>query len=130
MYTVCVIREFRARHHLSGGDWGGENRPHAHAYRLEVRVSGPELDAHGFLVDVTVVEAALDDLLRRYEGALLNELPEFGGRNPTMERLARAVCRRVAACLPGGPGWRVRARVWESDRAWAEHALGGARSDG
>ena len=30
MYKVAVTREFIANHFLIGGDWGDENKPHAH----------------------------------------------------------------------------------------------------
>jgi 6-pyruvoyltetrahydropterin/6-carboxytetrahydropterin synthase len=50
MYTLSVRREFRAEHFLIGGDWGAENQPHVHAYRLEVELEGERLDAHGYLL--------------------------------------------------------------------------------
>ena len=45
-YTLSTQREIRSRHYLVGGDFGPENRPHAHRYRIEVQVAGQELDQH------------------------------------------------------------------------------------
>jgi 6-pyruvoyl-tetrahydropterin synthase len=40
MYTVAVQRELIAQHFLIGGDFGPENLPHSHHYRVEVRLAG------------------------------------------------------------------------------------------
>ncbi len=99
MYRLCFQRDFTARHFLVGGDWGPENRPHAHDYRLEWELRAPDLDRHGYLVDLLDVERALGAVLARYEGALLNDLPEFAGQNPSLERFARALWERLDGSL-------------------------------
>jgi len=40
MYTVAVQRELIAQHFLIGGDFGPENLPHSHHYRVEVHLAG------------------------------------------------------------------------------------------
>jgi 6-pyruvoyltetrahydropterin/6-carboxytetrahydropterin synthase len=42
MYTVAVQRDFISGHFLVGGDWGAENKPHAHHYVVEVRLDREE----------------------------------------------------------------------------------------
>ena len=59
MYTLAVKRDFVAQHYLIGGDWGAENEWHSHHYALELQLIGPELDAHGYLVDIVAVEREL-----------------------------------------------------------------------
>ena len=81
MYTLCIRRNFIARHALIGGDWGLENLPHSHPYGLELQLTGDHLDEHGFLVDIVNVEACLGELVARYKDALLNDLPDFSGLN-------------------------------------------------
>jgi 6-pyruvoyltetrahydropterin/6-carboxytetrahydropterin synthase len=117
MYRLCFQRSFTARHFLVGGDWGPENAPHAHAYRIEWEMRAPDLDAHGYLVDLIEVERSLGDTLARYEGALLNELAEFEGRNPSLERFVKVLWEQLAASLPAETGCSVR--LWENDSAWA-----------
>ncbi len=60
MFTLGVQRQFTAWHYLIGGDWGAENLPHTHDYRLEIRLEATTLDRHGYCVDIVQVEAALD----------------------------------------------------------------------
>src|SRR5207253_1465588 len=88
-YGVAVLREFSASHYLIGGDWGRENEPHAHDYRLEASFAGDALDRHGYLLDIAVVEKHLDALVDRYRGRMLNDVPELEGKNPSLERFAR-----------------------------------------
>ena len=119
MYRLCFQRDFTARHFLVGGDWGPENQPHAHDYRLEWELRAPDLDRHGYLADLVDVERALGAVLARYEGALLNDLPEFAGQNPSLERFARALWERLDG---GSLGVRVSSvRVWENRQAWASY---------
>lgn len=121
MYTLAVAREFVGRHYLTVPDPGPEGEPHAHDYRVEVRFVGPTLDDFGYLVDIDRVEDVLDELVDRYRGTLLNDLPEFEGENPSVERFARrfgdAVAERVETDTPTG----LAVRLWEGDDAWASH---------
>lgn len=118
LYTLSVKREFGARHFLTGGDWGDENKPHAHRYGVEVRLDGEELNEFGYLADIVEVEGSLDALLAELKDRTLNDLPAFNGRNPSIERLARYIFGRLA------PQWAgkirgLEVRVFEDQRAWA-----------
>lgn len=117
MYQLCFQRDFTARHFLVGGDWGEENSPHPHAYRIEWELRAPGLDAHGYLIDLVDVERGLGDALGRYRDALLNELPEFAGNNPSLERFVKLLWDRLSASLPSGVSCAVR--LWENTSAWA-----------
>lgn len=119
MYTLNILRDFTARHYLIGGDWGAENQPHAHPYRVEVRLSGATLDQHGYLVDIVAVEAALEKMVSRYENALLNDLPEFAGLNPSLEHFARIICLQLAEQIPTDGLQTLAVQLWENDNAWA-----------
>jgi 6-pyruvoyltetrahydropterin/6-carboxytetrahydropterin synthase len=121
MYTVAVQRELIAQHFLIGGDFGPENHPHSHRYRVEVRLTGRRLDAHGFLVDIDEVSALLARLLESYRDRTLNHLPEFQDLNPSIEHLCRVLCRRLADGLGGRNLDAVTVKIWESDAAWAAY---------
>ena len=119
-YSVGLLRDFLARHMLIGGDWGRENEPHAHHYRLEAVLKGEELDRHGYLVDSAEVEPRLDALVERYRDKMLNELPEFRDLNPSLERFAAVLGERLARELAGATGVRtLTITLWESERAYA-----------
>lgn len=121
MYALSVARDFVARHYLTVPDPGPEGEPHDHDYRAEVRFSGPTLDEFGYLVDIDEVNDVIDDLVERYRGALLNDLPEFEGQNPSVERFARhfgdGVAERVRTDTPTG----LAVRLWEDEDAWASY---------
>jgi len=117
MFRLCFRRDFTARHFLTGGDWGAENAPHAHSYRIEWELRARELDAHGYLVDLVEVERRLADTLGRYRDTLLNDLPEFADVNPSLERFVKVLWERLAASLPRGVSCAVR--LWENQSAWA-----------
>jgi 6-pyruvoyltetrahydropterin/6-carboxytetrahydropterin synthase len=117
MYRLCFQREFTARHFLVGGDWGAENKPHEHNYKVEWELRARRLDRHGYLADLVDVERSLEQVLGRYRGALLNDLSEFAGMNPSLERFARALGERLAAGAPRGV--RTAVRLWENASAWA-----------
>ena len=120
MYTLGLRREFEATHALVGGDWGAENAPHPHPYRLELRLEADQLNSHGFVVDLIEAEAALDALLDRYAGADLNRLPEFSGLNPSLEHFARILAEGLAAALQSAGLATLSVQLWESDQAWAQ----------
>jgi len=118
-YTVGLLRAFIAEHRLVGGDWGKENERHSHPYRLEVVFEGDRLDRHGYLLDISVVEPRLDALCDRYRGKMLNDLPEFEGKNPGIEVFANVIADRLTIDLPPGAVRAVTVKVWESDAAYA-----------
>ncbi|NPA06551.1 MAG: 6-carboxytetrahydropterin synthase [Chloroflexi bacterium] len=123
MYTLAVLRDFIAQHYLVGGDWGPENQPHSHHYRLELRLEGSQLDEHGYLVDIVAVNAALDALLSRYRDHMLNDLPEFDGLNPSLEHFARILAHRLAERLRAANLHALEVRLWEDETAWAGYRL-------
>ena len=122
-YTVAVLRELTASHFLIGGDWGRENEPHAHDYRVEASFSGDALDRHGYLVDISVVEQHLDKIVERYRGRMLNDLPELEGRNPSLERFARLLAEGMARALAPENLDALSIKLWESPTAFATYTV-------
>jgi 6-pyruvoyltetrahydropterin/6-carboxytetrahydropterin synthase len=119
LYSVTVRLEFVAWHFLIGGDFGPENERNAHRYRVEARYEGPELDEHGFLLDIDDVQRRLDGVADRYRDQTLNDFPEFAGLNPSVEHFARIVGDALAVRAPNVTALEVT--VWEDDSAAAGH---------
>jgi 6-pyruvoyltetrahydropterin/6-carboxytetrahydropterin synthase len=118
-YSVTVRRELIAQHYLIGGDFGPENDLNSHRYRIEARYEGPELDAHGFLVDIDEIQRILDGLVDRYRDRTLNDLPEFDGLNPSVEHFARVLSDALALDRPNLSALEVT--VWEDAAAAAAY---------
>ena len=121
MYNIAVKRNFIARHFLIGGDWGRENRPHAHHYELEVSIAHAELDQHGYLVDIVDIESALTASVEYFQDSLLNDLPEFSGLNPSLEHFCRIIWQKLLAGIqPPGAG-TLQVKLWENESCWASY---------
>lgn len=121
MYTVTVLSDFVAQHFLTVPDPGPEGEPHSHHYEVELEFRGPELNEHDYLVDIDDVDGALEGLADRYRDTLLNDLPEFAGHNPSVERFARVVWERVTARVTDDTVAELAVRVWEDGEAYAAY---------
>ncbi len=118
MYRLAVCRDFIAQHYLIGGDWGAENQRHSHHYRLQVVLSGAELDRHGYLADIVEVDRAIDEALTPFRDRTLNELAPFAGLNPSLERFAKVLYDGLHARL-ASERLTLTLRLWENERDWA-----------
>nr|WP_203229178.1 6-carboxytetrahydropterin synthase [Halobellus captivus] len=121
MYELTVTRDFMAQHFLTVPDPGPEGDVHSHHFTVEICFEGPVLGEYGYLVDIDVVETILDDLEDRYRDALLNDLPEFEGLNPSVEHFARLFGDRVESYLADPTPEGLTVRIWEDDVSWAGH---------
>ena len=123
MYSVAVRRNFIAQHFLIGGDWGSENQLHSHPYQVELLLQGSQLDEHGYLVDIVAIEQNLDELVRFYRDQTLNDLPEFSGLNPSLERFAHSLCQQMQTRLQPYKLQALTITLWENELAWASYRL-------
>ena len=121
MYTLAVQRDFIASHYLIGGDWGPENQSHSHHYRVEVILEAPELDRHGYIVDIVDLETNLEGLVNYYKDQTLNVLPEFKGLNPSIENFCRIFLEAVAARIKAANLNALTVKIWENEIAWTSY---------
>ena len=122
-FEVGVLSDFVAQHYLAGGDFGPEGALHSHHYRVELTVSGKELDRRGFLVDIVRLREELNRLLDRYRDRTLNDLQDFAGLNPGVEVVARAMAVSLARTLEGENMGALTIKLWENDSAWASYRV-------
>jgi 6-pyruvoyltetrahydropterin/6-carboxytetrahydropterin synthase len=121
MYTVAVTRDFIANHYLIGGDWGAENFPHAHRYVAEVSIESPQLDKHGYLVDIVAIEKAMSIMVSYFRDSMLNDKPEFAGLNPSIEHFSRILSEKLLQQIePPGSG-TLTVKLWENESCWAAY---------
>jgi 6-pyruvoyltetrahydropterin/6-carboxytetrahydropterin synthase len=121
MYSIALERQFEAQHYLVGGDWGAENKVHAHQYKVELRVKGENLDEHGYLVDIVDLERALEKVIAYYQGKVLNDLYEFSGLNPSIEHLSHILFQNLREFISTPNIRSMRVKVWESTIAWSAY---------
>jgi 6-pyruvoyltetrahydropterin/6-carboxytetrahydropterin synthase len=121
MYTVTVVRPLIAQHYLTVPNPGPEGDLHSHHFRLEVELAGTELNEYDYLVDIDEVNAALDAIETRYADETLNDLPEFDGYNPSVERFARVVHERICEEVSTDTVDRLTVTMWEDDVANAAY---------
>lgn len=121
MYSTTVLRSFIAQHYLTVPNPGPEGEPHSHHFEVELTFRGPELNEYDYLVDIDDANAALGDLTERYRDQLLNELPEFAGYNPSVERFARVVFDRVTEIVTDETVTELRVTIWEDETAAATY---------
>ena len=121
MYRLSVSRAFIAQHFLTVPNPGPEGEVHSHRFTVDIRLAAPELNEYGYVADIDAVDAALDDLEARYRDALLNDLPEFEGLNPSVEHFARLFGDRFVESVPTDGASSLTVRIHEDDAAWASH---------
>lgn len=129
---------FAAAHRYRIAEWSDERnartfgacaRPnyHGHSYRCEITVAGEVDPVTGFVVDLGLLDRALQDEVHdRFDHANINlDVPEFGeGRlMPSGENLAIFIAERVQAVL-GEAARVVRVTVAEDDTLSVTHEPG------
>lgn len=118
-----IRRDFVAQHYLTVPNCGPENEWHSHHFDLEVILTGHQLNENGYLVDITVMENKLDDLINRYEDSTLNDKPEFEGLNPSVEHFSRIIAQALNDEIDAPNVEHLTVRIWEDDQAWASYSL-------
>ena len=120
-YSVTVLRDFVAQHYLIGGDWGAENEPHSHHYRIELTLAGGRLDRHNYMVDIVDIEKTLDVFVSRYRDTTLNDAPAFADTNPSLELFCRVAWQEIVPALAAGAVDEATVTMWEHDTAKASY---------
>lgn len=116
MYELMVEDTFSAAHQLREYEGKCENL-HGHTFKVQVYLSGDQLDKVGMIVDFKKIKAELKNVLDKFDHTNLNDLPEFKEKNPTAENLAYEIFYKIKHINP------FKVTVWESDKASATYML-------
>jgi 6-pyruvoyltetrahydropterin/6-carboxytetrahydropterin synthase len=113
MYEVAVERFFDAAHYLR--EYKGKCEAiHGHRYRVLVKVRAAGLNDIGLAYDFTDLKRHLDDILARFDHALLNEVPPFDKINPSAENIATMIYDELKTKLVGEPVTLDSVEAWET----------------
>ena len=116
MFRIRVEDDFDASHVIPGHPGKCRNL-HGHSYRVEVFVTGDQLDRNGILegADFTQLKKTLGDLILRYDHKHLNDvIPD----STSAENIARTLFQQLRDV---GTRGLEKVRVWESPRSYAEY---------
>lgn len=116
MYTVSVRRRFTSQLLLTHIQPDEDAIATRHDFIIEATVEGNATDKNGYLIDTGMFEAALDDLIRKWDAMELNSLPEFETANPTMENIARVAAKDLASYKFYEQVDGLRVQVWQSEQ--------------
>jgi 6-pyruvoyltetrahydropterin/6-carboxytetrahydropterin synthase len=114
MFEVSVRDHIASAHQLHGYD-GPCKFMHGHTWKVEVVVTGNNLDEVGLLADFKVIKLKLKEILTPLDHVVLNDLQAFKGLNPSTENLARHIYRALKD--NSSPLYLKHVQVWESDTA-------------
>ncbi len=122
MYELKVLASFAAAHKLQMVAQKCENL-HGHNWKIEVYVSGENLNEAGVLVDFGEIKNHLSEIMDSLDHKYLNELDFIPDGIPSSENIARYIAEKLQSTI-GSPSLRVsRVAVWESDNACATYIV-------
>ena len=108
VYEVAIVDFFNARHAI------GEESPHLHSWKVEVRVRRPRYLGEQKLVAVEGTRQVLRRLFARYEDTLLNDLPPFTFQQPSTENLVGYFFEQLDKEFRGSEATLHSVTIWES----------------
>lgn len=122
MFELKVKTDFAAAHQLTMVGEKCENL-HGHNWKVEVYVSGKELNPAGVLVDFGDIKKAVREIMSSLDHKFLNELDAFKTAQPSSERIAVYIAEKMQPYLEklNESVWISRVSAWESDDACATY---------
>jgi len=123
MFEISVEYSFAAGHALRGYKGKCENA-HGHNYKVQVMVTGSQLNSTGLLMDFVDLRATIKALVERLDHRFLNDLPPFDQQNPSAENIAKYFADTLSPQVSAA-GLRLSAvTVWETDTTSATYRPG------
>ena len=123
MFELTVEREFSSGHYLRNYRGRCEN-PHGHNYKVQITLSGTELDEAGLLLDFKLLKQVMRPVIDRIDHQMLNDLEPFTTINPSAENIARYFYDQTNHQLAEMTQGRVKVKdctIWETDTTSATY---------
>ena len=121
MYELKIITQMACAHQLREFEGRCENL-HGHNWKIEVFVTGEELEPNGILIDFKRVKTATEEVIDQLDHKFLNDVEYFRRVNPSSENIARYIFRALEQTLNNEKVRVSRVTAWESDTACASYA--------
>ena len=94
---------------------------HGHNWKIEVFVSGEDLEPNGILIDFKKVKTATEKVIDELDHKFLNDMDYFKEVNPSSENIARYIFKALGQTLDSRKVRVSRVTAWESDTACASY---------
>ncbi|MCX7779718.1 MAG: 6-carboxytetrahydropterin synthase QueD [Negativicutes bacterium] len=125
MFELTILSEFEAAHRLP--EYQGKCcRLHGHNWRVEVTLTGAQLDKQGMLIDFKEFKQEVNGVLATLDHYYLNDTPPFREINPTAENIAQYIFDELSkSALLNVPERGIRVslvKVWESPYSAAAYS--------
>jgi 6-pyruvoyltetrahydropterin/6-carboxytetrahydropterin synthase len=122
-FTLTTQLEFAAAHRLRGYD-GNCARLHGHNWKVEISLTGSQLNEVGMLIDFKEIKRTGKHILTQLDHYYLNDISPFDVElNPTAENIAFYLFQQLGDAL-NDERIRVSAvTVWENERNSATFSL-------
>jgi 6-pyruvoyltetrahydropterin/6-carboxytetrahydropterin synthase len=121
-FTLKTHLEFAAAHRLRGYD-GNCARLHGHNWKVEISVTGSQLNEVGMLIDFKEIKRRGKQILEQLDHFYLNDIAPFDAElNPTAENIAWYLFEQLSKDIDDT---RIRVSavtVWENDRNAATYS--------
>src|SRR4026208_805916 len=121
MFQVGTAIEFTAQH-IMPGVVGREGELHSHDYRLDVVVEREKLDDRGMVVDLDILDAALQRIDGIVRDKNLDIIRPDDAEAVTVEVFARWAHDFLADAISGTGVETLSVRVWESTLAFGGYS--------
>ena len=113
MFEVAYETTFCSTHRLTKD--GEPLEPvHGHDWRVEAVAAGGALDPIGVVIDFEHLKKAVGEVAARFHYADMNAHPDFAGKSPSAEEVARYFFDEVRKGLGTDGRLLRRVRVWEA----------------
>jgi 6-pyruvoyltetrahydropterin/6-carboxytetrahydropterin synthase len=123
MFELKIVTHFAAAHQLKMVAEKCENL-HGHNWKIEVYVSGKNLNPAGVLIDFGELKQHLSEIIDGLDHKFLNELDYFRDNfPPSSENIARYIAEALQAEIKVPEVMVSRVTAWESENACATYIL-------
>lgn len=121
MFKLKVYDYFSSAHYLKNYE-GPCEHIHGHNWKVELVVEGSQLNNLDILIDFKILKKLLKEVLLELDHKLLNELPYFQTFNPSSERLAEYIFKKMREKLSPFSNVKIKeVTVYETEKAGATY---------
>ncbi len=120
MFELKILSQFAAAHQLREFEGKCENL-HGHNWKVDVYVTGKELEGNGLLMDFKLIKKATQEVLEGLDHQFLNDLEAFHIANPSSENIARYIFESLSLKINKEKVRVSKVSAWESDTACASY---------